>query len=77
MIKVTIVGAAGRMGQTLIRCMHHFPRLRLVGAVESDQCPVLGNDAGIVAGIERAAPALVVMGIDRIQSDVQCNSFPD
>jgi 4-hydroxy-tetrahydrodipicolinate reductase len=50
MIKIAILGAAGRMGRTLIRCAEQVPGLKIVTALESDQCPLLGKDAGIVAG---------------------------
>ncbi len=50
MIKIAILGAAGRMGQALIRCSAQVPGLKVVAALESDQCPQLGKDAGIVAG---------------------------
>lgn len=50
-LKLVILGAAGRMGQALIRCATRIPGLRLTGAVEAEQCPLLGKDAGIVAGI--------------------------
>ncbi len=49
-IKVAVLGAAGRMGQAIIKCIVRQPRLRLAGAVESPQCPLLGKDAGLVAG---------------------------
>ncbi|MDD5678450.1 MAG: 4-hydroxy-tetrahydrodipicolinate reductase [Kiritimatiellae bacterium] len=50
-LKIAILGAAGRMGQVLIRCASRSPNLHLVGAVEAEQCPLLGKDAGIIAGI--------------------------
>ncbi len=50
MIKIAILGAAGRMGRTLISCAGHAANLKIVAAVESDQCPLLGKDAGIIAG---------------------------
>lgn len=50
-LKIAILGAAGRMGQTLIRCAYRSPNLQLVGAVEAEQCPLLGKDIGIIAGI--------------------------
>jgi len=50
MIKIAIFGAAGRMGQAVIRCCRHLSDLKIVAAVESPQCPLLGKDAGIVAG---------------------------
>lgn len=51
MIKIAILGAAGRMGQALVRCSRQADTLRVVGAVDADQCPLLGKDAGIVAGV--------------------------
>ncbi len=51
MIKIAILGAAGRMGQALIRCSRNMPDLKVVAALESEQCPLLGKDAGIVAGV--------------------------
>ena len=50
-LKIAILGAAGRMGQALIRCASRLPNLHLVGAVEAEQCPLLGKDIGIIAGI--------------------------
>ncbi|MBU4211419.1 MAG: 4-hydroxy-tetrahydrodipicolinate reductase [Verrucomicrobia bacterium] len=50
-LKIAILGAAGRMGQSLIRCAFRLPNLHLVGAVEAEQCPLLGKDIGIIAGI--------------------------
>ncbi|MBQ4480710.1 MAG: 4-hydroxy-tetrahydrodipicolinate reductase [Victivallales bacterium] len=51
MIKVTIVGAAGRMGRMLIQEIASTPDLELVGALESEQCPFLGLDASQLAGL--------------------------
>ncbi len=50
MLKIAILGAAGRMGQTLIRCARSIPKLKIVGAVEAAQSPLLGQDAGVTAG---------------------------
>ena len=50
-LKIAIIGAAGRMGQALIRCAARSPNLHLVAGVEVEQCPLLGKDIGIVAGI--------------------------
>lgn len=50
MIKIAIFGAGGRMGQALIRCARHLGDLKVVAAVEANQCPFMGKDAGIVAG---------------------------
>jgi len=53
MTNVTILGAAGRMGQTLIHCAKSFPDIRIAGSVESDDCPLIGKDAGLAAGTEK------------------------
>lgn len=48
---LAVVGAAGRMGQTLIRAISSTEGTRLVGAVERPGSPHLGKDAGELAGI--------------------------
>ncbi|MDX8521046.1 4-hydroxy-tetrahydrodipicolinate reductase [Mesorhizobium dulcispinae] len=48
---LVVVGAAGRMGQTLIRAIHSMPGARVAGAVERRDSPHLGKDAGELAGI--------------------------
>lgn len=47
---LVVVGAAGRMGQALIRTVHATPGVRLAGAVEQPGSPHLGEDAGTLAG---------------------------
>jgi 4-hydroxy-tetrahydrodipicolinate reductase len=51
MLKVVIVGAAGRMGQRLVALTLSDPELELAGAVESDGHPAAGRDAGQTAGV--------------------------
>lgn len=48
---LVVVGAGGRMGQTLIRTIQAMDGAKLVGAVERSGSPLLGKDAGEVAGI--------------------------
>jgi 4-hydroxy-tetrahydrodipicolinate reductase len=48
---LVVVGAAGRMGRTLIRTIHETPDVRLSGAVERPSSPEIGKDAGEIAGI--------------------------
>ena len=52
MKKVAVVGAAGRMGKTLIRCLQSrvIPDLKLGGAVDLWDSPDRGKDAGLAAG---------------------------
>ncbi|RUW57410.1 4-hydroxy-tetrahydrodipicolinate reductase [Mesorhizobium sp. M7A.F.Ca.US.008.03.1.1] len=55
---LVVVGAAGRMGQTLIRAIHTIPGARVIGAVERADSPHLGKDAGELAGIGRIDVAI-------------------
>lgn len=53
MIKVGIVGAAGRMGQALIRACLGTNGMSLTAAVERKDSPAVGKDAGELAGLLR------------------------
>ena len=48
---LVVVGAAGRMGQVLLRTVHAMDGVRIVGAIERSGSPHLGKDAGELAGI--------------------------
>lgn len=48
---LVVVGAAGRMGQVLLRTVHGMAGVRVVGAVERAGSPHLGKDAGELAGV--------------------------
>ena len=48
---LVVVGAAGRMGQTLIRTIHGMDGVRVAGAIERAGSALLGRDAGEVAGV--------------------------
>jgi 4-hydroxy-tetrahydrodipicolinate reductase len=50
MIKVSVAGAAGRMGQRIIYYLSRDEGLKIVGAGEAERHPSLGIDAGIIAG---------------------------
>ncbi|BBL76101.1 4-hydroxy-tetrahydrodipicolinate reductase [Methylomagnum ishizawai] len=50
MIRVGIIGAAGRMGHALIRACATTPGLTLAAAIERPGSPALGADAGELAG---------------------------
>jgi 4-hydroxy-tetrahydrodipicolinate reductase len=47
---LVVVGAAGRMGRTLIRAIHETPGAVVAGAVERKGSPFIGQDAGELAG---------------------------
>lgn len=48
---VVIVGARGRMGKTLLRCVMESETMTVVGAVDRTGGPGLGQDAGRLAGL--------------------------
>ncbi|MCJ8517875.1 4-hydroxy-tetrahydrodipicolinate reductase [Pseudorhizobium tarimense] len=50
-MKLVVVGAAGRMGQTLIRVIHETDGAVLHAAIERDGSPFVGKDAGEIAGV--------------------------
>jgi 4-hydroxy-tetrahydrodipicolinate reductase len=50
-IKIGVLGAAGRMGQMLIRQVNRTPGVILIGASERAGAAAIGEDAGELAGI--------------------------
>ena len=53
MMKIGIIGAAGRMGQTLIKACLETEGVELAAAVERPDSAAVGKDAGEVAGLPR------------------------
>lgn len=51
MIRVAVVGAAGRMGKTLVQAVHATDGMELTVATEYPESTLIGADAGEVAGI--------------------------
>ena len=51
MIRTIITGSAGRMGKVLVAAIAANPEFRLAGATEYPASPVIGQDAGTVAGV--------------------------
>jgi 4-hydroxy-tetrahydrodipicolinate reductase len=50
-MRVVVVGAAGRMGRSLIKAVHETPGVVLSGALEHEGSLSLGTDAGLLAGV--------------------------
>ena len=53
-LRIAIHGAAGRMGQRLVALWAADPELAVAAALESAEHPRIGEDAGVIAGIEPA-----------------------
>ena len=51
MINALVVGACGRMGNTIIRLINDSKDIRLSGATERKEHPLLGKDVGEVLGL--------------------------
>ncbi len=63
-LRITVAGASGRMGRTLIRALAEAEDLRLAFALERSGHSDLGRDAGTIAGL----PALQVPVSDNVQT---------
>jgi 4-hydroxy-tetrahydrodipicolinate reductase len=57
-MKLVVVGAGGRMGQTLIRAIAASEGVVLAGAIEQTDSPFLGRDAGLLAGVGEVGVAI-------------------
>jgi 4-hydroxy-tetrahydrodipicolinate reductase len=58
MIQLGIVGAAGRMGQTLIKASLETEGVALAAAIERPGAAALGRDAGEAAGLSRCGVSI-------------------
>lgn len=61
-MKLAIHGAAGRMGQRVTALAAKDPRFQIVAALESANSPMLGQDAGLIAGVGEIGIPLGVVG---------------
>jgi 4-hydroxy-tetrahydrodipicolinate reductase len=50
-MRLIVVGAGGRMGLTLVKAIAEHQGLSLAAAVEAKGSPLVGQDAGVLAGI--------------------------
>jgi len=50
-MRLIVAGAGGRMGRTLVRAIADGKDLQLAGALESAGSPLIGKDAGALAGL--------------------------
>jgi 4-hydroxy-tetrahydrodipicolinate reductase len=57
-MKLVVLGAAGRMGRTLIQVLSQTDGATLCAAVEREGSIALGNDAGLLAGAGHAGVAV-------------------
>jgi len=50
-MRLIVVGAGGRMGRTLVKAIAETAGTRVAGAVEAAGSPLIGQDAGVLAGL--------------------------
>ncbi|WP_027896218.1 4-hydroxy-tetrahydrodipicolinate reductase [Zestomonas thermotolerans] len=58
MRRIAVMGAAGRMGKTLVEAIQHAPGAVLSAAIDRPDSSLIGADAGELAGIGRIGVAL-------------------
>ncbi|MCB8840761.1 4-hydroxy-tetrahydrodipicolinate reductase [Aurantimonas sp. VKM B-3413] len=71
-MRLVVLGAAGRMGRTLVQIVAQTPGAELSAALEQPNSPALGRDAGALAGVDElgvtvaADPEAALEGADGI-----------
>lgn len=73
-MKLVVVGAAGRMGQSLIRAIQETEGATLSAAIEVSGSPALGRDAGELAG---AGTNGVLVSDDALESFAKADGVVD
>ena len=73
-MKLVVVGAAGRMGQTLIRLINEIDGVTLHAAIERSGSPFVGRDAGELAGL---GPNGVIIGDDPLAAFLHAEGVLD
>ena len=68
MVRIGVCGAAGRMGKTILELCDKSEDLIIGAAIEHPQSPMLGLDAGNLAGIGEKG-VLIVDDIDSVSDD--------
>lgn len=73
-MKLVVVGAAGRMGQTLIKLIDSIDGVTLHAAIERKGSPFVGKDAGEIAGL---GPSGVIIGDDPLAAFLDAEGVLD
>jgi len=73
-MKIGIVGAAGRMGQNLIKAVHSSSGAMVASALERDGSEHIGADCGVIAGLGEIG---VTIGSDAKAAFETCDAIID
>ena len=57
-MRLVVAGAGGRMGRTLVKAIADSKEFALAGALEDARSPLIGWDAGVLAGLPEAGVKL-------------------
>jgi 4-hydroxy-tetrahydrodipicolinate reductase len=71
---VVVAGAAGRMGQALLKAIHAAPGMKIHAAIEREGAATVGKDAGEVAGL---GPIGVPITTDPLEAFVKADAVID
>lgn len=71
---VVVAGAAGRMGQTLLKAVHAAEGMKIHAALEREGSPAIGKDAGELCGI---GPIGVPVTSDPLQAFLHADAVID
>ncbi len=58
MVKVVVLGAAGRMGRRVVACASNYPQVNVIGGIEQPGSNTVGKDLGEIAGIGKTGIAV-------------------
>lgn len=58
MIKLTMIGAAGRMGQAILNLAAQDKQIKIVAGVDHKKCPLVGKDIGEMLGRKKIGVAI-------------------
>jgi 4-hydroxy-tetrahydrodipicolinate reductase len=73
-MRLVVTGAAGRMGRMLIKTIHETPGVVLSGALEREGSNALGEDAGLLAGCDKAD---VTISVDPLAAILNADGILD
>jgi 4-hydroxy-tetrahydrodipicolinate reductase len=73
-MKVAVMGVAGRMGQELVRTVCAVDGCSIAAAVERADSPVIGQDVGVLAGLE---PLGVTVTADALEAVARSEGILD
>ncbi|MFM9975226.1 MAG: 4-hydroxy-tetrahydrodipicolinate reductase [Beijerinckiaceae bacterium] len=73
-MRLIVVGAAGRMGQALVRAVIRSEGVTLAAAIEREGSPALGQDAGLLAG---AGATGIMVSADPLAAFAQADGVLD